>query len=167
MSNESFRHLVRLSRTNAAYDLAERYRDFRSLVVLCNDPSIGSSARLHHYIQKYQEEFAFALYDWFLESGGYTINATTSYNDLIRFTGRSYDLMTQDTAYGPMLSKFLKLRRLPSLAWMQDVAEGRVEDASLALLEQAANEENLAEQKVRGFNAYCFVSGRGLTLSYS
>lgn len=60
---------VRLSRGNAAYDLAERYRDFRSLVVLCNDASLGSPARIHFYIQKYKEDFAYALYDWYLETG--------------------------------------------------------------------------------------------------
>lgn len=60
---------MRLSRINAAYDLAERYRDFRALVVLCNDPSIGSPARVHFFIQKYKQDFAFALYDWYLESG--------------------------------------------------------------------------------------------------
>lgn len=150
MSDECVRRfVVRLSRTNAAYDLAERYRDFRSLVVLCNDPTIGSSARVHHYIQKYQEEFAFALYDWYLESGESCSNSALPLSPLIApFIGRSYDLMTQDAAYGPMLSKFLKLRRLPGLAWMQDVTESRVEDASLALLQQAEREDKLSEQKV-------------------
>lgn len=56
--------------------------------------------------------------------------------------------MTQDTAYGPMLSKFLRLRKLPGLAWMQNLAENRIDDASNALLQQAAVETSLSEQKV-------------------
>lgn len=139
---------VRLSRTNAAYDLAERYRDFRSLVVLCNDSNIGSQARLHHYIQKYQEDFAFALYDWYLESGEVVSFFSLASTKFQCYTGRSYDLMTQDGTYGPMLSKFLRLRQLPGLAWMQDVVESRIGDAADALLEQAESETNLSEQKV-------------------
>lgn len=56
--------------------------------------------------------------------------------------------MTQDSMYGPMVSAYLKLRKLPGLAWMQDVTEGKVMDASKALLLQADQERKLSEQKV-------------------
>lgn len=145
----AIRRTVRVSRANAAYDLAERYRDFRSLVVLCNDPSTGSTARVHHYIQKYKEDFAYALYDWYLETGTF-IEESLSNTILIgcRLIGRTHELMTQDSTYGPMVSAYLRLRKLPGLAWMQDVTEGKVMDASKALLLQADQERKLSGQKV-------------------
>lgn len=61
--------VARLGRPNVAYDLAERYRDFKSLVALCNDPQIGSTVRVGFYIDKYKQDFAFALYQYYLEQG--------------------------------------------------------------------------------------------------
>ena len=59
---------AQLARTNVAYDLAERYRDFKSLVLLCEDPQTGSPIRVQFYIEKYGEEFAFSLYQFYLEN---------------------------------------------------------------------------------------------------
>jgi len=56
--------------------------------------------------------------------------------------------MTQDRAYQSMLSRFLKMSKIPRLAWIQDVATKRYEDASVALLTEAARETQLAEQKL-------------------
>ena len=59
---------AQLARTNVAYDLAERYRDFKSLVLLCEDAQTGSPIRVQFYIEKYGEEFAFSLYQFYLEN---------------------------------------------------------------------------------------------------
>ena len=56
--------------------------------------------------------------------------------------------MTQDRAHQSMLSKFLKMSNVPRLAWIHDVVTKRYEDASIALLTEAARETQLAEQKV-------------------
>ena len=47
-----------------------------------------------------------------------------------------------------MLSSFLKKSNVPRLSWVQDVATSRFSDASAALLEEAARETQLAEQKL-------------------
>jgi hypothetical protein len=49
--------------------LAERFGDFRSLVELCNDPHVGSPARLQFFLEKYREAFATVLYQWYIEKG--------------------------------------------------------------------------------------------------
>jgi nuclear pore complex protein Nup133 len=60
---------VTIDHVKAAYELAERHRDFRSLVELCNDPQHGSTSRIRVLLEKYGEEFAFALYHFYVEQG--------------------------------------------------------------------------------------------------
>ena len=50
--------------------------------------------------------------------------------------------------YEGMLSSFLQQSNVPRLSWVQDVASQRFDDASAALLEEAARETQLAEQKL-------------------
>lgn len=61
--------LVSIDKVKQAYELAERHRDFRSLVGLCNDPVHGSTTRIRSLMEKYGEEFAFALYHFYVEKG--------------------------------------------------------------------------------------------------
>jgi hypothetical protein len=63
------RMLVNIGRHSHAFSLAERHTDFKTLVELCQDPLIGSSAKTAHFIEKYKETFAFALFDWLVEKG--------------------------------------------------------------------------------------------------
>lgn len=121
---------VSIDRVNIAYDLAERYRDFRSLVQLCNDPRTGSPLRVQFYIERYREDFAFALYTWYREQN------------------RPFDLISQDQVYWPYLSKYLDQSELKRLSWLQSIAERKYEKAADALLEEASRETRLAEQKV-------------------
>ena len=60
---------VPIGRSNHAYILAEKHEDFRTLVELCQNPVYGSAAKTEHYIQKYQKDFAFSLYQWLVEKG--------------------------------------------------------------------------------------------------
>ena len=48
-----------------------------------------------------------------------------------------------------MLSMFLKTANVPRLAWLQDIATQDYEQAAAALLQEAAVETRLAEQKVK------------------
>mgnify|MGYP001606326282 FL=1 len=61
--------VVSIDKVSQAYELAERYRDFRSLVELCNDAQHGSEVRVRSFMKKYAEEFAFALYQFLVEKG--------------------------------------------------------------------------------------------------
>lgn len=60
-----------------AYDLAEHYQDFATLVALCNTnpkeiypPSANPNAeRIQSYIFKYKEDFAKELLQWYIQHG--------------------------------------------------------------------------------------------------
>ena len=50
--------------------LAEHHTDFPTLVFLCHHPIAGSGPeRIQTYIERFGEEFAFVLYQWYIEQG--------------------------------------------------------------------------------------------------
>jgi nuclear pore complex protein Nup133 len=49
--------------------LAEQYRDFRSLAELCNDSKLANDLRTQNYLERYQQDFASELYQWYVEHG--------------------------------------------------------------------------------------------------
>ena len=66
-----------------AFSLAEEYRDFKSLTDLCHTvppiypPSENIHAsRIQAYIEKFQDEFMTALYQWYIEHGMIMISQT-------------------------------------------------------------------------------------------
>jgi len=62
--------LVAIDRAREAYALAETHFDLPTLVWLCDDPIAGSGpARLQTYIERFGEEFAFVLYEWYIQQG--------------------------------------------------------------------------------------------------
>jgi len=62
--------LVAIDRIREAYDLAENHYDLPTLVWLCHDPVAGSGqARIQRYIERFGEEFAFILYEWYIQQG--------------------------------------------------------------------------------------------------
>lgn len=67
-------HIVKLDLGTSAFEIAEAYRDFRSLVELCYTtspvfplPSNPNAARIEHYIETYKEEFTEELFQWYIE----------------------------------------------------------------------------------------------------
>lgn len=58
-----------VGKVSHAYELGERHRDFRALVELCNDPQHGSTSRLKYFMDKYADDFAFPLYQFYIEKG--------------------------------------------------------------------------------------------------
>ncbi|GAA5852763.1 hypothetical protein JCM3766R1_006149 [Sporobolomyces carnicolor] len=61
--------LVSIGQVPAAFELAERHQDFRSLVELATDPRHGSIANVRAYLDEYGQSFAFPLYEYYLEKG--------------------------------------------------------------------------------------------------
>ena len=62
-------------RSDKALDIAEIYRDYKSLVELClesrDDDSLRQQRiheRLEYYLMHYGEEFAFTLYNFYLQN---------------------------------------------------------------------------------------------------
>jgi nuclear pore complex protein Nup133 len=61
---------VDIDRINEAYDLADHHSDFPSLVYLCHHPRAGKGqVRIQEYIEKFGEDFAFVLYQWYIDHG--------------------------------------------------------------------------------------------------
>ncbi|OCF44072.1 hypothetical protein I317_02025 [Kwoniella heveanensis CBS 569] len=116
MKPRVIRPLVGIDRVSEAYELAENHTDFLTLVVLCHDPQAGSNpARLQTYIERFGEEFAFVLYQWYIDQG------------------QAYELLTQDEVYGSLVSRFFEENSYPELEWMHHLACRRYGAAAGAL----------------------------------
>ncbi|KAI7955694.1 hypothetical protein MJO29_007093, partial [Puccinia striiformis f. sp. tritici] len=82
------------------------------------------------YITKYKEEFAFQLYQWYVEQGRY------------------HKLLSQDLVSAPLITSFLDNMDYGKFLWIHDLAIDRFDHSSLVLLKEAESEKNLANQKV-------------------
>lgn len=61
---------VDIDRVTEAYELAQHHRDFPTLVYLCHNPvSSQGPARIEAYIETFGKEFAFVLYQWYIDQG--------------------------------------------------------------------------------------------------
>lgn len=119
-----------MGRANPAFALAEQHRDFRTLMSLCQEPSIGSSAKTHHYIQKFGSSTAFALYDLFVERSEFPA------------------LLHQDEQYADLLLQYFKKSGHGRLSWLHDVVLGRYGHAGSTLYVESQKTQSLQEQKV-------------------
>lgn len=66
--------IVAVDRVSQAYDLAEHHNDYDTLVWLCHEPAAAASGkggvvRLQEYIERFEEQFAFVLYQWYIDQG--------------------------------------------------------------------------------------------------
>ncbi|CAH7685697.1 Non-repetitive/WGA-negative nucleoporin C-terminal-domain-containing protein [Phakopsora pachyrhizi] len=123
--------LVKTKRTARAISLAEEQRDFRTLVQLCYTSGIsGGDRKVKNYIDRFQGEFAFQLYQWYVEQGRYL------------------DLLTQDPVYAPLLVSFLDSTDYGKFSWIHDLAIDRFEHAANVLVNEGVNERELADQKL-------------------
>jgi nuclear pore complex protein Nup133 len=62
--------VVKVKRQARAITLAEEQRDFRTLVELCHSLAPSETKQKERvYISRYKEEFAFQLYQWYVEHG--------------------------------------------------------------------------------------------------
>ncbi|KAK8861724.1 hypothetical protein IAR55_002547 [Kwoniella newhampshirensis] len=116
MKPRIIRPLVGIDRVPEAYELAEHHSDYLTLVVLCHDPVAGTgSARVQSYIERFGEDFAFVLYQWYIDQG------------------QLHVLLTQDEVYGSLLTRFFELNGYPELVWMHHIACKRYGEAAGSL----------------------------------
>jgi nuclear pore complex protein Nup133 len=58
-----------------AFDLAEKFRDFKSLASLCHKDGVyppdrnPNALRIQTYIERFKENFTTELYTWYIEHG--------------------------------------------------------------------------------------------------
>ncbi|ORY21434.1 Non-repetitive/WGA-negative nucleoporin C-terminal-domain-containing protein, partial [Naematelia encephala] len=129
MKPRIIRPLVNIDRVDEAYALAEHHSDFPTLVHLCHDPVAGAGPdRLQVFIERFGEEFAFVLYQWYIDQG------------------QLHSLLSQDEVYGALLTKFFDIYGYPELAWMHHIACKRYGDAAIALSTVDADTESLSQK---------------------
>ncbi|KAM0753804.1 methyltransferase type 11 [Meredithblackwellia eburnea MCA 4105] len=124
------RTLVSIGKVTHAFDLAERFRDFRSLVELCNDPEHGSKQRTRFFLQKYSEAFAVELYQYYVEKGHFRA------------------LLEPEATFQPLVTQFLDSTDNSRVSWINDIAIRRYERATEVLVHEALGEQSLAQKKL-------------------
>lgn len=134
-------------RSDKALDIAEIYRDYKSLVELCLEPrdeDISRQARVHerleYYLSHFGEEFAFTLYSHYLQNR------------------MPFRLCANEEMYGELLqefpreksslSKFLQPPKYDKLRWVHELSLSRFQDAGHTLREIASRERRLRTKKL-------------------
>lgn len=125
----------RCGHENAAFTLAEQYRDFSSLAALCHrgvvyppeqNPSTG---RIQAYIDRFKEDFTRELYHWYIQHGELRV------------------MFSEDDEKG-YIDKFFTEQPNPSISWLHDIGKKRFDTASVALLREAQGALNLESKHV-------------------
>lgn len=74
-STEPFERIGRFGYLNAAMSLAEKDRDFASLVALCHRDTVyppeanPHAIRIQQYIENYKADFTVPLFQWYIQHG--------------------------------------------------------------------------------------------------
>ncbi|KAJ1341186.1 hypothetical protein BSLG_004191 [Batrachochytrium salamandrivorans] len=110
--------IVTIGHSDRAFDLAEKYREFKMLVDLCLSDD-NSVHRIRTYLDMFSFDFSDPLFSTYIQREMYR------------------DLVEQPAQYHDHLNRFFALNSFPQLAWIQDIAVGRYTDASNALWEVA------------------------------
>ncbi|KAF9426006.1 hypothetical protein BGZ94_007025 [Podila epigama] len=112
--------------TTPAKKLAQKYRDFTTLVKLCK----GDRAMLEDYIQKYQQPFADALFQWYIEQNQIPV------------------LMEHGEQHSDLFTSFLDRSDYGDFAWLHDIKIKRFIAAAEKVHEGALLETNMDRRQV-------------------
>ncbi|PSR74094.1 hypothetical protein PHLCEN_2v10050 [Hermanssonia centrifuga] len=114
------------------FNLAEKYRDFRSLASLCHKETVYPpqdnpyAARIQAYINKFKENFTTELYQWYIEHGELRTMFSQEQNEY--------------------LDKFFAAHEYPSVSWIHDLGQGRYGFAAQSLLSEAEHAPELSSK---------------------
>ncbi|KAF8963468.1 hypothetical protein BGZ46_000959 [Entomortierella lignicola] len=117
--------LVELKKTLPAVQLAQRYKDFTTLVKL----SIGQDKHIEGYISKYQQEFANALFQWYYDNG--------QISTLLDVGEKNSDLFTV----------YLDNRDYGEISWIHDIKIKRYVEASQRVQDGAVLEMDVNRRR--------------------
>ncbi|KAF9572882.1 hypothetical protein EC968_009366 [Mortierella alpina] len=117
--------LVKLKKILPAIQLAQRYKDFTTLVKLC----INEEDLIAGYVVKYQQEFANALFQWYID------------NDQMA------TLLEQGEKYSDLFTVFLDSHDYSEIAWLHDIKINRFIEASQRVQESAVLENNIDRRR--------------------
>lgn len=128
MKPKIIRPLVSFDHAAEAFELAEHHRDFPSLVWLCqNAPSVDQdpATRIQTYIERFGEEFAFELYQGYIDDG------------------HPHSLLTQDEVYAGLVTRFFAQRPHLEYSWLHDLGSKRFGSAAASLVHVEAKSISL------------------------
>ncbi|CAB4485068.1 unnamed protein product [Rhizophagus irregularis] len=123
--------LVRVGKSDDAFVLSETYEEYKILVDLIMSHGQNIDYYIKKYVNKYQENFEYPLYEWYVEKELYA------------------DLLSQSHAYEykDSLQKFLNERNLNGISWMHDIYLNRYGEASIKLRHLARNQSRVNRNK--------------------
>lgn len=119
-----------------AFELAEKYRDFRSLAALCNKDLVypleqnPHTTKIAEYIERFRDEFTDELYQWYIEHG------------------ELRTLFSQGEATADYLDRFFAKHNRPFVSWVQDLEKERFHSAAETLLGESENAGDLAAKEL-------------------
>ncbi|KAI8597958.1 hypothetical protein EDD21DRAFT_407202 [Dissophora ornata] len=117
--------LIELKKTEQAVQLAQRYKDFTTLVKLC----IHQKDQITIYITKYQQEFANALFQWYYDNK------------------QLATLLEVGEQYSDLFTVYLDSRDYSELAWLHDIRIQRFVEASQRVQDCAVLEMNVDRRR--------------------
>ncbi|KAI9466341.1 hypothetical protein BJY52DRAFT_1367647 [Lactarius psammicola] len=119
-----------------AFELTEKYRDFRSLAALCNKDLVypldqnPHASKMGEYIERFGEEFTDELHQWYIEHG------------------ELRTLFSLGERHADYLDKFLRKNNRPFVSWIQDLEKERFHSAGETLLAESENAGDLAAKEL-------------------
>ncbi|KAL5532748.1 hypothetical protein ACEPAF_4522 [Sanghuangporus sanghuang] len=129
--------LFKHGQSRYAFELAEKFRDFRSLVDLCHStppiyPTSSSvySGYIKAYIEKYKEEFTDELYLWYIEHAELRC------------------IFEQSDVYEEYIDAFFEKHPYPNISWVHDLGKGNWASVSTTLLPQIEQTMDLETRHV-------------------
>ncbi|KAF8625778.1 hypothetical protein AX15_005170 [Amanita polypyramis BW_CC] len=114
--------LRRTGYSDAAFTLAEKYRDFSSLAALCNRDTIyppeenPNIDRIHNYLTRFKYEFAQELYKWYIHHGELRV------------------MFSQEESSGGYMDKFFAENTNNAICWLNDLGKERYGATAESLL---------------------------------
>ncbi|KAG0213244.1 hypothetical protein BGX28_004817 [Mortierella sp. GBA30] len=117
--------LIELKKIQPAMQLAQRYKDFTTLVKLC----IDQENLMTTYLERYQQEFANALFQWYID------------NDQLP------TLMEQGEKYSDLFTVFLDSHDYSEVAWLHDIKINRFIEGSERIQDGAFLETNIDRRR--------------------
>lgn len=138
-----------------AFQLAEKYRDFRSLASLCNKDTVyppqdnPNVARIQAYVDKFKQDFTTELYRWYIEHGAGNSIELRYHGDAHSAVARVGELRTLFAQeHDQYLDEFFAENPQPDISWINDLGRARYGLASDALLRVAAHASELEVKHV-------------------
>ncbi|TFK76396.1 hypothetical protein BDN72DRAFT_755585 [Pluteus cervinus] len=124
--------LRRTGHGDAAFALAEQYRDFSSLAALCHKDVVyppernPNAAKIQNYLDRFKDEFATELFRWYIQHGELRI--------LFAQGGRHYE---------QYLDEFFTRNPHHNISWLHDLGKARFNSAAASLLHESKHAKDL------------------------